>query len=191
MAGNKRWSLNDLNILKLEYGLTPNEELSKKLGRSIDAIQWKANKIGLEDSNKGILININKRLEILERNTFEILDYLKTSHSRHANVSDEEKKKVVEMYSSGKTVHEIAVEVGRTIPTIYKMMTLLNIQRVSNKIDFTIQEKQFILDNYLQMSNANMAKHLNAKEHRVSAYLRGEAQAGRLAVIKQRGRHKK
>lgn len=47
MAGNKRWSDSDLKILQDEYGRTPLFDLAQKLGRSIDALQWKAAKEGI------------------------------------------------------------------------------------------------------------------------------------------------
>lgn len=47
MAGNRRWSENDLKILQSEYGRTNLSDLAQKLGRSVDALQWKASKEGI------------------------------------------------------------------------------------------------------------------------------------------------
>ena len=60
MAGNKRWTNKEIAILREEYGVTDNEELSVKLNRSIDSIHWKASKLNISYlKNSNILIKIN------------------------------------------------------------------------------------------------------------------------------------
>ena len=74
MAGNKRWSGEDLAILKKEYGITPITELAEKLGRTIDAVHWKASKTGVKFQPDD-LIDIRERLIRIELKLDEILTW--------------------------------------------------------------------------------------------------------------------
>lgn len=47
MAGNRKWSADELKILKDEYGISSFKELSRKLGRSDYAIRKKASNEGI------------------------------------------------------------------------------------------------------------------------------------------------
>ncbi len=73
MAGNKRWSQNEIDILKTYYSITSIEEMAEKLpNRSVDAIHKKASDLKIafspDDSNLifAKLEEINQRLIRLE-----------------------------------------------------------------------------------------------------------------------------
>lgn len=76
MAGNKRWSGDDLEILKREYGITPVDALAEKLGRTIDAVHWKASKTGVKFQPDD-LIDIRERLIRIEGKLDDFLKWKK------------------------------------------------------------------------------------------------------------------
>lgn len=47
MAGNRRWTDFEEGIIQKEYGKTDLEKLANKLDRSVNAVQWKASKMGI------------------------------------------------------------------------------------------------------------------------------------------------
>lgn len=47
MAGNRKWSADELKILREEYGVSSFKDLSKRLGRSEYAIRKKASNEGI------------------------------------------------------------------------------------------------------------------------------------------------
>lgn len=74
MAGNKRWSGEDLEYLRKNYLFVDVRDISKHLGRSVDAIQWKASQLGLlirdgklRNAEYKIVVNVTKeQFELLE-----------------------------------------------------------------------------------------------------------------------------
>lgn len=82
MASKERWTTKELEILKKEYEFVPIEELIELLpGRSKEAIQWKANNMGLIIRN-GKQIKANHKIIVnITEEQFEFLQK-KRNHSR-------------------------------------------------------------------------------------------------------------
>ena len=74
MAGNKRWSAQELEYLQSNYLFMNVKELSEHLGRSVDAIQWKASQLKIlirdgkmKNARFKIVVNVTKEhFELLE-----------------------------------------------------------------------------------------------------------------------------
>lgn len=78
----KRWTENDVKILKSDYGRLELSELANKLGRSADAVQWKASKLNISFTREITVEQYNSienRLKDLERDVKEILEILKNN----------------------------------------------------------------------------------------------------------------
>jgi len=67
MAGNRRWTTEEINYLINEYGTTDIDNLSSKLNRSVDSIQWKAAQMNIEFKKNDLILLNNKLEEILSR----------------------------------------------------------------------------------------------------------------------------
>lgn len=73
MAGNRRWTSDEIDELKQNYSSSGVIYLSAKLNRSIDAIHWKASQLGIPYGENNIeniiarLKKIEKRLDTIER----------------------------------------------------------------------------------------------------------------------------
>ena len=52
---NKEWTYKDLEILRRDFPVLPCAELARKLGRTLQAVYVKANKLGLKKEHEGIL----------------------------------------------------------------------------------------------------------------------------------------
>lgn len=74
MAGNKRWSGKELDYLRKNYLFVDVNEMAQHLGRSVNAIQWKASQLGilirdgkLKNSEYKIVVNVTKeQYELLQ-----------------------------------------------------------------------------------------------------------------------------
>lgn len=74
MAGNKRWSGKELEYLRNNYLFMDVNEMAQHLGRSVDAIQWKASQLGvhvrdgkLKNAEYKITVNVTKeQYELLQ-----------------------------------------------------------------------------------------------------------------------------
>ena len=75
MAGNKRWTIADINTLKNEYGNEDITVLANKLGRSVDAVHWKASQlnIGFKNTNTP---EMNLRMARIERKLDLLIEVL-------------------------------------------------------------------------------------------------------------------
>ena len=52
---NKEWTQRDLDILRRDFPVLPCREIADKLGRTLQAVYVKANKLGLKKEHEGIL----------------------------------------------------------------------------------------------------------------------------------------
>ena len=77
MAGNKRWTLEDVEYLTKHYGVLPVAEVSKKINRSEDAIHWKASSLGLRFSKKKEFASIVDILKSFEERLSKIEEIIK------------------------------------------------------------------------------------------------------------------
>ena len=69
MAGNKRWSLKDVEYLKENYGVLHVSEISETLNRSIDAVHWKASSLGIffnKVTDIPTVFDLLERIHVLE-----------------------------------------------------------------------------------------------------------------------------
>lgn len=72
MAGNKRWTQDQLDFLQENYGRKDIKIIAKKLSRSLDAVHWKAKQLGIGHQVNEVL-NLNDRMIRLEKKMDAIL----------------------------------------------------------------------------------------------------------------------
>lgn len=75
MAGNKRWSKAEIEVLRKEYGREDVSFLAKKLGRSIDAVHWKASQLNIEFKRNDSL-DISHRINTIEKKIDLLVDLM-------------------------------------------------------------------------------------------------------------------
>ncbi|MCT4321819.1 hypothetical protein [Elizabethkingia anophelis] len=117
MAGNKRWTKLDVEILKENYGNINIEELSKLLDRSIDAIHYKASQLSISF----------KKFE-------------------HDNV-----------------ILERLIEIEK------KLDLVINIFNTKVNIPWSINDVEYLKENYNTMTLSDIAKNLNVTRSRVQS----------------------
>lgn len=169
MGSNKHWSIEEVEFLKSNNYLTP-EELSGKLNRTSGSIWAKAN-------NLGIALAYNqyhwdeKSIDILRRNydkltSKELADILGTTpHSvemkaftlnikknKQSVWTDDEIEFLKNNYDKYK-YKELAIKLNKNVKTIAWQMRKYGLERVSRE-KWTVEEEKFLSDN----------KHLTHKE---------------------------
>lgn len=164
MAGNKRWSKNEIDILSSEYGITPLDQLSEKLERSIDSIQWKASSLNIEFSkNNDALIKLNciegRLVKIESLIEFIISNISKIAH-KHSRAYTESEKDYIIKKQNEISLMEIADNLGRSYHSVYSYYTRLRKQGFisvkNNRITknaLTIEEKSLALEKYKNETN--------------------------------------
>ena len=178
---NKRWTEEEIIRLK-ELLLVHNlSETSKILNRSEDSIRRMASKYNISlkkefwtEEKINMLIEYNKDYtpeEIAEKfnlATNTIVTKLKElsitpNYNSRKNWTEEEKEKL-EILSKTMTINEIAKELGRSTSSIEYMLSTLNIKQVINKVYWTPEEINYLIDNYNKISTSDIALELNKTE---------------------------
>jgi len=172
MAGDRRWTKEELDILRKQYGVIDSIQLSELLNRSVDAIQWKASSLGIKFRRDDFLLFSEKFDEII--NKLNLLDgklnsLLKIKEKRLKKWTSDEKNYLIENHGK-KTISEIAQYINRSIAATDRMVNVLNIERGKNKIKYTDEETKFILDNYKTLRIKDIAEQCNITVSQVNYF---------------------
>ncbi len=169
MAGNKRWSQKEIDLLKTYYSITSIEEISEKLpNRSIDAIHKKASdlKIAFSPDEENLIFSkleeICKKVDRIEKFIYG----LKKSYW-----TKEEDDYLTENYQK-KSIKEIAMSLSRTKASVQNRKALLNLTRPKTK---PIRNPEFDLklkELYYKATYKEIAKELNIGQASLSRFIR-------------------
>lgn len=122
---NKHWSKKDIQYLKGNYGKVDNKILSAKLGRSLDAIRWKADSLGLTKSNTEWT---KKELRFLYNNIAK-LDYREIAEKLNKSYSQ-----VIYRIKIEAETNPLAFKIPNNIPYVLqkKVITLIKASRATD-----------------------------------------------------------
>jgi DNA-directed RNA polymerase specialized sigma24 family protein len=135
MAGNKRWSRADLDILEQKYGSMPVEELAVLLGRSVDAVQWKASKAGINFAREPYMV-ISRRLDalaaVLER-IEQRLDDVEARANKEFRLEYTDRHDFIRANYKTMTRREMADALGMSHQTVTSFMHREKLRRYDKK----------------------------------------------------------
>lgn len=132
MAGNKRWSQNDIDTLKAEYGIVDVSALAKKLNRTVDAVHWKASKLDVKYDPDNV-VSINHRLDSIEAKLSELVNTLQTSIHVNVKWSKKEMELLKKMYSEGNKLEEISASLKKPSHIVYNQLVNLGLKLLRKK----------------------------------------------------------
>lgn len=172
MAGNKRWSDKDLDILRREYGWTDLEALAAKLGRSVAAIQWKASKEGIAFTRE---INVLEYKSI-KQNLKDLSDAMTDVQAKlnkiinHLGLVDTEPD-YVDAVIIEKYKNHSAEEIGKMLnidrKKVYDRVVILEKKGLMERKNIPGEYDEIILEMYENNSLKEIAKAINKPYYHV------------------------
>lgn len=172
----RRWSEEEIELLKIMAPKYLNKTIARKLNRSIDELNKKARELGIElifkrpvwkkwkvkflkeNINNLSLSQIQKELEV---NYYQIIDKLDELGIKYDNnFWSEEEINILTELSSKVYIRELAKILNRTEEAIISKANRMGLDYISLKKNYTDEELQYIKDNWGVIAVTDMARNL-------------------------------
>lgn len=172
----RRWSEEEIELLKIMAPKYLNKTIARKLNRSIDELNKKARELGIElifkrpvwkkwkvkflkeNINNLSLSRIQKELEV---NYYQIIDKLDELGIKYDNnFWSEEEINILTELSSKVYIRELAKILNRTEEAIISKANRMGLDYISLKKNYTDEELQYIKDNWGVIAVTDMARNL-------------------------------
>ncbi|AZB23622.1 hypothetical protein EG339_02780 [Chryseobacterium bernardetii] len=156
MAGNKRWTQEEISYLKENYGIQSVEFISNKLDRSTDSIHKKASDLKVSFANLSEKIAKEDRLEKkLDEVIFLLQRLIDNNHSHWTEYELDYIKKNYTLRSAP----TIAAKLKRNPNSVIQKAKELGVIKVLNS--FEEYEDDFIIENYGKLPLSQIGFHLD------------------------------
>ena len=173
---SKRWTEEEIELLKLMSTKYLNKTIAKKLGRTVQEVNKKARLLGIdlifkrpvwkkwkikflkENLNSMSITQISEHLEVNYYQIMEKIEELGLTYN--SNRWTEEEEQILIELSSKCYIREIAKVLNRTELSIISKANKMNLDYITLNRKYTSEELDFIKNNWQIITVSDMARHL-------------------------------